>query len=206
MMFRGSKFCPHCGARAQRLAQKDTDLPCPRCKDNALLEVSLAETKVFECADCHGLWVEASTFESICTDRERQSVVLGSASAAFTPGQRNLEKKIQYVRCPTCTQLMHRVNFAKYSGVIVDVCKAHGTWFDRDELQHIVEFIRGGGMDQARAKEKAELEQARRRLETARANQRGSWEPGAQAPARMLGQGDLIDIAGSFVGCFSTGE
>ena len=50
------------------------------------------------------------------------------------------------------------------SGVVVDVCKGHGTWFDRDELQQIIEFIRGGGLDVARAREKQDLEDERQRL------------------------------------------
>jgi hypothetical protein len=60
---------------------------------------------------------------------------------------------------------MNRVNFARCSGVVVDVCKGHGTWFDLDELAGIVEFIRKGGLDQARAREKAQLEEARRQLQ-----------------------------------------
>jgi Zn-finger nucleic acid-binding protein len=59
---------------------------------------------------------------------------------------------------------MNRINFARFSGVIVDVCKGHGTWFDRDELSRIVEFIHDGGLDAARIKEKTELEEERRRL------------------------------------------
>jgi Zn-finger nucleic acid-binding protein len=59
---------------------------------------------------------------------------------------------------------MNRVNFARCSGVIVDVCKGHGTWFDRDELRRIVEFIRGGGLDASRAREKREIEEERQRL------------------------------------------
>ena len=35
---------------------------------------------------------------------------------------------------------MNRVNLARCSGVIVDICRAHGTWFDREELSRIVEF------------------------------------------------------------------
>ena len=35
---------------------------------------------------------------------------------------------------------MNRVQFANCSHVIVDVCKPHGTWFDRDELRRIVEL------------------------------------------------------------------
>jgi Zn-finger nucleic acid-binding protein len=63
---------------------------------------------------------------------------------------------------------MHRVNFAKCSNVIVDVCKAHGTWFDKDELRRIIEFIRAGGFEKARSKEMAELERQRREVEAAR--------------------------------------
>ena len=38
------------------------------------------------------------------------------------------------------------------------------TWFDRDELSRIVEFIRAGGLEAARAKEKTQLEEARHQL------------------------------------------
>jgi Zn-finger nucleic acid-binding protein len=168
MIFEGAKFCAFCGAETARAQKSQTKLPCPKCKKSDLGLVELGHTPVHECAKCHGLWVEAATFDRICTDRERQSAVLGSASEMFRPGRRDVDMKVQYVRCPVCTTHMHRVNFAKCSGIIVDVCKGHGTWFDRDELQHIVEFIRTGGLDLARDKEKAELEAARRRLEAAR--------------------------------------
>jgi Zn-finger nucleic acid-binding protein len=49
--------------------------------------------------------------------------------------------------------------------VIVDVCREHGTWFDRDELRRIVEFIRDGGFDKARAREMEDLEAKRRQLQ-----------------------------------------
>jgi Zn-finger nucleic acid-binding protein len=71
---------------------------------------------------------------------------------------------------------MNRINFARCSGVIVDVCKGHGTWFDRDELSRIVEFIRQGGLEASRNKEKASIEEERRRLrqEQLTANMHGS--------------------------------
>lgn len=59
---------------------------------------------------------------------------------------------------------MNRINFARCSGVIVDICKGHGIWFDREELSHIVEFIRGGGLAVSREKEKAEIVAERQRL------------------------------------------
>ncbi len=59
---------------------------------------------------------------------------------------------------------MNRVNFAHCSGVIVDVCKEHGTWFDADELRRIVEFIRAGGLVTTRAREKQQILDMQRKL------------------------------------------
>ena len=198
MIFEGAKFCAYCGAETARRQKAPTKLPCPKCKKTNLGHVELGHTAVHECAKCHGLWVEAATFDRICTDREKQSAVLGSASEMFRPGLRTFETKIQYVKCPVCAVLMHRINFAKCSGIIVDVCKGHGTWFDRDELQHIVEFIRTGGLDLSREKEKAELESARRKLEAAR---RGAMmDQRMQRDARWtFCEPDLVSIAGSLL-------
>ena len=121
-------------------------------------------TQVRECAQCEGLWVDVASFEKICADREQQSAMLGTASLTPTHAV-STPNKVSYVPCPECAQLMNRVNFAKCSGVIVDVCKGHGTWFDRDELSQIVEFVRGGGLETSRAREKAEIDEARRQLQ-----------------------------------------
>jgi Zn-finger nucleic acid-binding protein len=59
---------------------------------------------------------------------------------------------------------MNRNNFAKVSGVIIDTCKSHGVWFDANELPQVIEFIRKGGLDYSRQKEKASLENERARL------------------------------------------
>jgi Zn-finger nucleic acid-binding protein len=60
---------------------------------------------------------------------------------------------------------MNRVNFGKRSGVIVDACAQHGTWFDADELRRVVEFVRDGGLERARVQERRQLEEERRLLE-----------------------------------------
>jgi hypothetical protein len=50
---------------------------------------------------------------------------------------------------------MARMIFGQRSGVVVDVCRAHGTWFDAGELDAVLEFVRFGGLehDVARASE-----------------------------------------------------
>jgi len=168
MIFRGAKFCSHCGAKVDRKEVKaDVALICPRCrvKTNAIV---IGKTDLRECPKCEGLWADADALQQICTDREQQVAVLGVAAPVDTSGAAPLEK-IQYRPCPVCHQLMHRVNFARCSHVVVDVCKPHGTWFDKDELRRIVEFIRTGGFDKVRAMEKAELSRQKAELETARA-------------------------------------
>jgi Zn-finger nucleic acid-binding protein len=109
--------------------------------------------------------VNVESFEQIINEREQQAVALGAASIVpKQAGGAHEPSKIRYVPCPECQQLMNRVNFARCSGVVVDVCKGHGTWFDRDELQQIVEFIRSGGLEVSRKREKRELEEERQRL------------------------------------------
>ena len=121
-----------------------------------------------QCERCEGLWVDFAAFEKICADREQQSAVLGPASPVPTPKYlAGVEPiAVKYRPCPQCGQLMNRVNFARCSGVVVDVCRGHGSWFDRDELRAIVEFIRAGGLEQSRQKEKREIEYERDKLRT----------------------------------------
>lgn len=163
MMFIGSKHCQRCGAAAATPAVKEAkDRKCPRCK-SAMVLVTLGLTTVLECEQCLGLWLDVPSFEKICADREQQSAVLGAASHAPTSATRRTSK-VSYVPCPECALLMNRVNFARCSGVIVDICKQHGTWFDRDELSRIVEFIQEGGLNASRTKEKMEIAEQRERL------------------------------------------
>lgn len=131
-----------------------------------MLPIKLGGSAMRECESCGGLWLEVAVFEKLCADREHQSAALGLA-APVTGNSINVtaaEIKVRYFPCPQCGQLMNRINFARCSGVIVDVCRGHGTWFDRDELREIIEFIRDGGLDLSRQKEKREIQFAREQL------------------------------------------
>lgn len=164
MMFLGSRHCPRCGVRAARSeSAAAAGRRCPRCRVE-MGSAMLGATTLSECAQCGGLWVDVASFEQICADREQQSAVLGDASVAPTNAGSLRGTRVRYVPCPECNQLMNRVNFARCSGVVVDVCKGHGTWFDSAELTEIVEFIRAGGLEASRTREKIELAEERRRL------------------------------------------
>ncbi len=136
--------------------------------------VQLGNTQVLECSRCEGIWVDQLSLAQICSDRERQAAVLGMPSQLAENEAGSLEQKIRYLPCPVCRKLMNRVNFARCSHVVVDVCAQHGTWFDKDELRRIVEFIRAGGLERAREQEMADLEEQRRALKSAQ--MRDPWE------------------------------
>ena len=166
MMFAGEKFCSHCGAKAAPVETAAGAKPelCPRCRVE-MNAVVIGGANLRECPRCAGIWADADSLEKICEDQEKQTAVLGTAAPLATPDTVDLERNIRYIPCPVCGKLMNRVNFAHCSHVIVDVCSQHGTWFDRDELRRIVEFIRSGGLMKARAQEIADLERERRAAE-----------------------------------------
>ena len=167
MIFVGAKFCSHCGARADRQESTDDLIRlCPSCGSKTRAIV-IGKTYLRECPRCEGIWADAAALQQICADGEQQAAVLGMATTVPTTESVALEK-VRYLPCPVCHGLMNRVNFAHCSKVVVDVCKAHGTWFDRDELRRIVEFIRDGGFEKAREREISDLERQRRELQAAR--------------------------------------
>lgn len=203
MIFAGAKFCSHCGAKVERAeaAAAGSGL-CPRCQVD-MEAVVIGKANLTECPRCEGLWVDAATLQQICADREEQAAVLGMPSPVQGNDPGGLETNIHYVPCPVCKELMNRVNFANCSHVIVDVCSRHGTWFDKDELRRIVEFIRGGGLEQARAREIRELEQRQRELRAAQATgspdtTAGPW--GASATDRHTGISFAASVLKSLLG------
>ena len=162
-MFLGSKFCDHCGQQATSIEVLDDAKSgdCPRCK-RKLESLMIESIRLRECTRCGGLWTDVATFESIGANKENHSAMLNfvSSRTAEIPAQ----PVINYVPCPDCKQLMNRSNFARSSGVIIDLCKQHGVWFDRDELPKIIDFIDNGGLARSREKEKIALDEARSNL------------------------------------------
>jgi len=63
---------------------------------------------------------------------------------------------VRYVHCPECQKVMNRVHFAHSSGIVIDVCKKHGVWFEKDELRGVLDFVAKGGMQRMRQTDEAQ--------------------------------------------------
>jgi Zn-finger nucleic acid-binding protein len=207
LLFRGVKHCAACGASADAPAhvateQGQSERQCPRCSASgpAPLDAQLvAETLLDQCPDCGGLWVDQTAFERLT--REAESATTAGALGTLPRPHRKTDSrasKVTYLRCPDCESLMNRRNYGKRSGVIVDVCSAHGIWFDDKELTRVLEFVRSGGLQETRRRETEDLREERRRLESLRATDRtlGGSRIGAGAffGEGRMGEADLLDV------------
>jgi Zn-finger nucleic acid-binding protein len=159
----GTFACVRCGHALELEPLLDaTDAPCPRC--NHPLEASPGgDTHVHECPRCGGMFVARDALAEILCGAEIGGALREGASRLT----RSPEREVRYVPCPLCHATMNRVNFGKVSGVIVDVCKVHGTWFDAGELTRTVAFAAAGGLERTRARE---LEESRTEASRARAD------------------------------------
>ncbi|BDU76646.1 zf-TFIIB domain-containing protein [Mesoterricola sediminis] len=172
--------CPRCGAAVRREAASPSGLGCPTCR-KPLLRSTVGKALLDQCATCGGVWLGTEAFDQVAADREERGSVLGALPGASPQGGLD-GAAVSYRPCPACGQLMNRTNYARSSGVIIDTCRNHGVWFDRDELRRVLEFVEAGGLDRARAKEKLMLEERRRELTSAAAlgdAPSGGWEGGA---------------------------
>ena len=164
VMFAGSVYCPSCGARRARTDTAGTRTArCAACK-GLMREVLVGDTALMECDSCHGMWIDAATFEHVCADKAAQAAVLHQ----WSPSPRPTAEAVRYRPCVACGKIMNRMNFGRISGTVVDVCKGHGTFLDAGELHAIVTFIQQGGLDRARQRQIDELKEQEEHLRVLR--------------------------------------
>lgn len=176
-----ARFCHHCGVilAPESAAGDDTLYTCPACGvEHRMISRRIGEVTTLECDRCAGLWLGNEVFEQLTeqasSDALNIDVLFESARARSAksdltdrpdaPG----EEGWQYRNCAVCGKMMHRRNYGRRSGVIIDLCRKHGAWFDADELPRILAWIRSGGLAKAkedRAAEAARQERVKERVE-----------------------------------------
>lgn len=140
--------CMSCGAELglePRPAEHAGGAQCPRCVQGPLDAFSNGDGTILDCGRCGGQFVSVEVLHALVQRHEHACVESPHRYRAGNP----LEGQLKYIHCPFCSDLMLRHNFGKVSGVVVDVCAKHGTWFDVGELARILAFVSDGGMQRA---------------------------------------------------------
>jgi Zn-finger nucleic acid-binding protein/ribosomal protein L40E len=149
------KYCTGCGTEflPQPPLASQAPKPCPACEQPLVAE-RVREVWISACSACDGLWVPVASFDGLVkrVDATRRDSMEGLGKATV-PRPVSIQGPVVYRRCPECHQRMVRKNFGRRSGVIVDWCGPHGTWFDADELERVAAFVAAGGLEPTHAEE-----------------------------------------------------
>lgn len=119
-----------------------TSLKCPRCRV-ALFEGMAGQTTLHGCGGCGGIWLDNAASGRIVHAVEPAITAMSDKASRA--------KKVEVdarapASCPIDDQPLEPVNV---KGVDVDVCKAHGTWFDAGEVRRIGEAFQSARLAMA---------------------------------------------------------
>jgi Zn-finger nucleic acid-binding protein len=136
-----------------------SSMQCPGC--NVPLEPEIVGGQPFErCRRCGGEYFSHQALEELLAAHAGQSGANGAGYRRPSP----FSDPVRYRKCPSCREPMLRRNFRESSGVVVDVCAAHGVWLDQGELASLIEFAASGAMAEAERRS-GERGDARKRLD-----------------------------------------
>jgi Zn-finger nucleic acid-binding protein len=187
-------FCTRCGqlypsaaARCPRCppaSDEERGTHCPRC-GGTLEAKKIGGSRVDRCAACGGHWFDGDEIEHAVdvttrgAAREEASSLKGGLPAWKQPTE-----DVRYLCCLRCRELMTRRQAVPRAGIVIDVCRKHGVWFDRGEFEHFVAFVRAGGLEVLRHDGIASAEAALRTAQIqAQLPRGGAW---LGTPARDL--------------------
>lgn len=155
-----AQHCSGCGSDLALIAE--AELSGRRCCDcHVELEaVAQSEGTVLNCKQCGGQFVEHALLRRLLESRELVGEAFAAAASNRKPLLKPSPERVHYRPCVVCEQLMNRKNFGGSSGVVVDVCARHGTWFDAGELAQVLSFVSSGGLARERAREAQRVREA----------------------------------------------
>lgn len=120
---------------------------CPRCR-HLLGQV---DPERQPCANCGGVFVFREAIAPLLSElRERRGGEPVAISPYRSPARQDRnptppaprEGELRYLACPHCSKPMNRFPLIEGYGLVVDMCVAHGVWFDADELNAATAYIR----------------------------------------------------------------
>ena len=107
-------------------------MTCPRCVQ-PLFEGAADDIVLHGCGACGGIWLDNAASTRIADGVSSPEVKALADRAARRALPANPDTRPAGIPCPVCRAPLARVR-APRGAIALDVCAAHGTWFDRYEL------------------------------------------------------------------------
>ena len=116
-------------------------MDCPVCK-NVMITLELDEVEVDYCLQCGGIWLDSGELEMLLPNPRQADILLASFRQA-----KNCTETLR--KCPICLKKMQKILVGpSQSAKLIDKCRnGDGLWFDKGELQGVLEF---GSFDEER--------------------------------------------------------
>lgn len=111
-------------------------LACPRCAV-PLFAARRSGIRVDGCGACGGVWLATDDARRMLETRSR---VAADLAATAGRGARALAYKAGDAACPVCAVTLDR-SVVPPGNTEIDVCAVHGTWFDRGELERVLDAL-----------------------------------------------------------------
>jgi Zn-finger nucleic acid-binding protein len=128
--------------------QPGSERICPVC-DTGMSTLNIGHGNTFlieRCETCLGIFFDPGEVRGILdrlvgnvyeVDRDRIEQLINE--------QFEWKPQGPYVKCPICRALMSRKIYGVKSGVVVDMCRSHGSWIDGGELGQLLRWAKAGG-------------------------------------------------------------
>lgn len=138
--------CRSCSAKLGGVSSEA--IPCPACRGEGresngalpfrpLRGTSNDEVVFHGCPTCQGVFIGAQAWVAITLAEEVELHL-----PPHRPNDRTVHT-IGALRCPCCDVTLEDAVFGGYaSGIAIDYCRNHGTWFDRGELTSALDWMR----------------------------------------------------------------
>ena len=99
-----------------------------------MITLELSEVEIDYCTGCDGIWLDAGELELLLEDSGKAEKLIESFKEHT--GTAEIKRK-----CPICRKKMQEiVAGTSQPAVLIDKCpKDHGLWFDKGELQNILD-------------------------------------------------------------------
>ncbi|HEY9162409.1 MAG TPA: zf-TFIIB domain-containing protein [Desulfomonilia bacterium] len=102
-------------------------MKCPCCS-NVLITLEFEGFELDRCFECRGIWLDSGELEFLLGAETGNEYVKTMKTAVTSEKGK---------KCPICSVKMAKMTIG-FKNIIFDRCSSHGIWFDRGELEKIL--------------------------------------------------------------------